>query len=138
MSRLFAVVSVEPFNSSVNASSRLFSTYSCFIWHLNLKDITPHDQYLKCLSNEYNPLEVSWFEGDDLTDYDLINQFKTQALQDSFVFGLTLNSKFKFFLFVLLYFVLKLGLNEQRTICGRRALQVCHAQQHNYRNNSHR
>jgi hypothetical protein len=46
---------------------------------------------------------VCWFEGDDLTDYDLINQFKTQALQDLLVFGLTLNRTFLLVYFPLLF-----------------------------------
>lgn len=44
-------------------------------------------------SDEYSQLKVSWFQGNDLSDYDDIIEQKTSAFKKSKIFGLVLNRK---------------------------------------------
>jgi len=64
----------------------------------NLLDITPVDEMYQWKTNEYQPTSVNWFNGDDLTDYDDVKQQREIAIYQSKIFGITLNSKYCFFL----------------------------------------
>lgn len=45
-------------------------------------------------SDEYSQLKVSWFSGEDLSDYDEIHEQKNIAYKRCSIFGLTINRKF--------------------------------------------
>ena len=47
-------------------------------------------------SDEYFQLKVSWFSGEDFSDYDEINEQKALAYKKSRIFGLTINRKILF------------------------------------------
>ena len=62
-----------------------------FMYINMLLDISPHEKMSSWNSDEYPQLKVSWFKGDELSDYDEILEQKNSAYQRSTIFGLILN-----------------------------------------------
>lgn len=56
-------------------------------------DITPHEKISTWKSDEYSQLKVSWFSGEDLSDYDEIHEQKNIACKRCRIFGLSINRK---------------------------------------------
>jgi hypothetical protein len=54
--------------------------------------MTPHDNFINWKSDEYSQLKVSWYTGNDLTDYDEINEEKQHAFRSHQIFAIFLNS----------------------------------------------
>ncbi len=68
----------------------------CLGGAINIFDITPREEIYKWQSNEYSPVDVYWYSGGDMTDYDDIQYTKQIASNKSSIFGLTINSYYFF------------------------------------------
>ena len=80
-------------NPSLLSNFDVTAVCGCVGGAIFLFDITPHEKMSTWKSDEYEQVKISWYKGEDLSDYEEIMEQKLNSSLNSKIFGLLLNRK---------------------------------------------